>query len=466
MRDYSERERLFGTDGIRGTPGFYPLTDGMIFKIGLSIAKIIAYKRRKKDAPRVVIGRDTRLTGRRIEAILCDALNFYSIDVFSTGVITTPALSFLVREIGVDMGIMISASHNKPTDNGIKFFGPEGFKLSYEEEEWIENIIFSNLIHRPTTLRNQHMGKVYPIKRAQGQYINFLKSTVKDLTLENMHIAIDCGWGAGSQIAPRLYRKLKANVTSIHDEPKGESINIGGALDPSYLSKIVLQKNADIGIALDGDGDRCILVDEKGNILDGDYILAIIADYLIKKRELPKNTIVTTVMNNFGLRLFLEEIGGKIITTKVGDKYVLKALKENGLNIGGEQSGHIIFLDYLPSPDGLLTSLQVLRVLKEAGKPLSEIAGRMVKFPQVLVNVEVRKKIPFSDMPSVYGELDYFNDLLKGKGRILLRYSGTENVARVMVEGKDEKLIQEIANTLAEAIKKEIGTATEVNSES
>ncbi len=459
MADSSCKEGLFGTDGIRGTPGFYPLTDGMVFKIGLSVAKIINYK--DKLSSSVVIGRDTRLTGKHIETILCDAINFYGIDVFSAGVITTPGLSFLVKDLGADMGIMISASHNKPTDNGIKFFNPEGFKLPRDEEAMIESIIFSNLIHRPAGIKVQHKGEIKSVKKAREKYIDFLISSVGAVDLSGLHIVVDCGWGAASGIAARLYRKLKARVTSIHDKPKGENINIGGALKPDLLAELVCKEKADIGVALDGDGDRCILIDEKGNILDGDYILAIMAEYLIGRKELPKNTVVATVMSNLGLKQYIKDKGGNVVITSVGDKHVLEALKKNGLNLGGEQSGHIIFLDYLPSPDGLLASLQVLKVIKDTGKPLSELTKYMTKFPQVLVNVEVKAKIPFKDIPSVHEKLDYFNDLIKDSGRILLRYSGTENLARIMVEGKDKKLITEIANTLAEVIKREIGTTTE-----
>ena len=455
MADYSHKEGLFGTDGIRGTPGFYPLTDGMIFKIGLSVAKIIKYK--NKPSSSVVIGRDTRLTGKRIEAILCDAINFYGIDVFSAEVITTPGLSFLVKDSGADMGIMISASHNKPTDNGIKFFNPEGLKLPCDEEAMIESIIFSNLIHRPAGIKVQRTGEVKPVKKARVKYIDFLISSVDAVDLSGFHIVVDCGWGAASGIAARLYRKLKARVTSIHDKPKGENINIGGALKPDSLAELVRKEKADIGVALDGDGDRCILIDEKGNILDGDYILAIMTEYLIGRKELPKNTVVATVMSNLGFKQYIKDKGGNVVITNVGDKHVLEALKKDGLNLGGEQSGHIIFLDYLPSPDGLLTSLQVLKVIKDTGKPLSELTKYMTKFPQVLVNVEVKAKIPFKDIPSVHEKLDYFKDLIKDSGRILLRYSGTENLARIMVEGKDKKLITQIANTLADVIKKEIG---------
>ena len=457
-QDNLRKESIFGTDGIRGTPGIYPLTDGMIFKIGLSVAKIIQYRRKEgTSCSCVVIGRDTRLTGSRIEAILADAITFHGIDVYFAGVITTPGLSFLVREKSAHMGIMISASHNKPEDNGIKFFNSRGLKLSRGEEDFMTEVIVSNIIHRPDETRKYRVGQTRNIKKAHAQYVKFLISTIGGAKLRHLRIALDCGWGAASGFAAQIYKKLGAAVTSIHDEPKGENINIGGALKPSYLSDLVIKEKADIGIALDGDGDRCILVDEKGNVLDGDYILAIMGNYLIDKGGLPQNTIVATVMSNMGLKVSLAQKSAKMIVTDVGDKHVVEAIRENNLTLGGEQSGHIVFLNHLPSPDGLLTSLQILKVMSDTGKSLSELAGCMSKFPQILVNVKVKEKIPFSGLPSVYEQLDYYKSKLKDDGRILLRYSGTENLARVMVEGRDDKLINEIANTLAETIKKEIG---------
>ncbi len=461
-------ERLFGTDGIRGTPGTYPLTDGMIFKIGVSIARIILYKNKGSGPFKVVIGRDTRLTGMRIESILSDAITFYGVDVYFAGTITTPGLAFLVKDTGADMGIMISASHNKATDNGIKFFNEKGVKISRHEEEWIENIIFNTLVRsRDNGFHPTRRGKTYSLDDARKRYTDFLISTVKGLDLSGLKVGIDCGWGAASGFACGIYQALGAIVSCIHDKPSGENINEGGAIDPSGLRQLVMVSGLDVGVALDGDGDRCILVDEKGNILDGDYIMAFTALYMMDKRTLARDTLVVTVMSNMGLHVAIKERGGKIIVTPVGDKHVLEALITNNLNLGGEQSGHIIFRDYSPTPDGLLTGLQALKVISDTGKSLAELASCMKKFPQVLVNVPVKEKKPFEEMESVKKQLEYFNDLLKGKGRILLRYSGTERLARVMVEGKDKKVITEIANTLADEIKKEIGaTTTEVNSES
>ena len=464
MNDARGSEKtLFGTDGIRGTPGVYPLTDGMLFKIGVSVAKSIQYRAGQKRASKVIIGRDVRLTGSRIESILSDAIVFHGIDAVLTGVITTPGLSFLVKDLGADMGIMISASHNKASDNGIKFFNQDGFKLSAEEEAWLENVLFSNLINVPNGTTNKKIGRVHFLDNAQSRYVKFLLSTCPGLDLKGIQVVLDCGWGAASGFAPRIFKKMGAHLTSMHNKPSGKKINQGGSVNPSYLRDLVLQREADIGIALDGDGDRCILVDEKGNILDGDYILAIIGNFLLKEDKLRSKTVVGTVMSNMGLKESLENNGAKLITTKVGDKYVLKALLDNKLNLGGEQSGHIVFLDYLPSPDGILTGLQVLRVMKETGLSLSKLKRCMRKFPQVLTNVDVREKMPFEDIPFLASRLEQYNQELKTSGRILLRHSGTENVARIMVEGKDENMIKEIADCLAGVIKEEIGLELEGN---
>lgn len=452
------KNRLFGTDGIRGVPGEYPLTDGMIFKIGKSIAHIIIHKSKEdRKQLKVIIGRDTRLSGRRLEVIIANAINGYGIDVLSAGIITTPGLSFLVKETSSDMGIMISASHNKPTDNGIKLFNSQGQKLSQEEEEWIENVIFSSFINVSPAPYQKRKGTFTNYRNPYGSYIKFLLSTVEGINLKGMRIAIDCAWGASAPFVKKLFRKIGAKVYVINDSPSGEYINGAGAMNTKYLREVILDKKCDIGIALDGDGDRGILLDEKGLTLNGDHIMAIIAYDFIKKGRLAKNTLVATVMSNMALRYFLENNGGHLITTKVGDKYVLETLLQNSLNLGGEQSGHIIFLDYLSTPDGLLTGLQILKIIQESQIPLSELSRCITMFPQVLVNVRVRERKPFEEMPFVYLQWKGFQRILADEGRIILRYSGTEPLARIMVEGKDKSLITEIAHTLANAIRKEIG---------
>ncbi|MFH1413994.1 MAG: phosphoglucosamine mutase [Candidatus Omnitrophota bacterium] len=462
MKNRFKREKLFGTDGIRGTPGVYPLTDEMITKIGNGIARFIIKQglspsKAKGTVPKIVIGKDTRLSGQQIEGLLADAIKKWGIDVLTVGIITTPGLSFLTRNLKADMGIMISASHNKATDNGIKFFNSKGHKFSTKEEARIEDIILDSLTHRLKERPQRKTGRFRKIKDAQERYIKFLTSTLGGLSLKGMRIALDCAFGAASPFGSRLFSGLGAKVFCINDNPCGDNINLGGAIDPSFLRALVKRTRSHIGIAVDGDGDRGIIINEKGEVLDGDYTLAIIAKHLLKKNKLPRNAIVATVMSNYGLKIAIEESGGKIITANVGDKFVLEELLKNRLNLGGEQSGHIIFLDYLSTPDGLLTALQILNVMKESKTSLGELSRCITKLPQVLVNVAVREKRPFSQIPLLNQRIRKYTAQLKNQGRILLRYSGTERLARVMVEGKNQNLIENIANSLAEQIKKEIG---------
>ncbi len=452
-----KKEKLFGTDGIRGTPGEHPLTDDMIRRIGSGIARFVVTEAPRKRKPAVVIGKDTRLSGGHIESTLSHAITAGGVDVIQVGIITTPGLSFLTRHFKAQMGIMISASHNKASDNGIKFFTGTGYKLSAKEEDLIETIIFDSITHDTSRARAKRSGNIRALRNAQNIYVKFLASTLHGLDLKGVTVAVDCAWGAAAPFARRVFTALGARVHSIHDKPSGETINEGGAIHPEALKKLVVAKKADIGIAVDGDGDRGILIDETGRALDGDSTLAIVGKYLIQRKKLPRNTIVGTVMSNIGLKICIEGIGGTLLTTNVGDKYVLETLLQNNLILGGEQSGHIIFLDYLSTPDGLLTALQVLKVMRDSSAKLSELAGFMTKYPQILVNVKVRERKPFESMPAVSDQLNRCNERLQNNGRILLRYSGTELLARVMVEGKDKDSISEIANSLAQEIKNEIG---------
>lgn len=454
-----KRERLFGTDGIRGTPGEYPLSDGMVFKIGFSIARFLNYKRKSRNKKiKVVIGKDTRLSGNRIETILVNTLASIGVDALSVGIMPTAAVAVLVKKVSADMGIVISASHNKPTDNGIKFFNSRGHKISIRDEEWIEDIIFNNLIHSFDNFDFQGKGNPYCLRDGTYLYSQFLKSAVGDLDLKDLKICLDCAGGASSLIAKNIFQSLNAKIHSIHDTFQGEHINKGGAVNAGFLRQLVLKTNSDVGFAYDGDGDRVILVDEKGNILDGDYLLAILSTYFLGKKKLTNKTIVTTHMSNCGLKVAMDKAGIRILSTNVGDKYVLEALLENELNLGGEQSGHIILLDYSPCPDGLLTSLFISKILKESKKTLSELSSCMTKLPQILVNVKVREKKPLESIPSILNVINSSNAKLKNEGRILVRYSGTEPLARIMVEGKDKSLVTEIAHNLASHIKQALGS--------
>lgn len=452
-------EKFFGTDGIRGIPGEYPLTDGMLFKIGGSAAKLLLQRQQGRDAPqpKIVIGKDTRLSGHKLETILANGITSCGVDVLLGGIISTPGIAFLARNLKADLGLMISASHNKPEDNGIKFFTNLGHKLSESEEEWMEDIIFNSLMNF-SELTPFAQGSVKEASDSQAKYIDFLKSSVPNLSLKGLKIVVDCAYGAVSSFAPQLFKDLGAQVFSIGDQPDGTNINLGcGVLYPENMAEMVTRYNADIGLAFDGDGDRLILSDEQGNILDGDYIMAIIGIQLLKQNRLPKNTIVTTVMSNFGFEEAIGRAGGRLIRTPVGDKYILETMRKQGFIFGGEQSGHIIFLEHSTTGDALITALQILKVMKKEGKKLSQLSQCMSKLPQVLVNVRVKQREPFDSVPGVSKVISESNNRLKGNGRLLVRYSGTEPVARVMVEGKDQRLIKEVADSIASAIQEYLG---------
>ncbi len=451
--------KLFGTDGIRGTPGEYPLTPDMIAGIMKAVASRIPAAR-GAHRPSIAIGKDTRLSGDFIEETLVSAITGCGVDAVLVGTITTPGLSYLTSALDCDAGVMISASHNKPSDNGIKFFNATGHKFSPSDEAAVEAIVFGSVQPCAAGAATALTGRVRRIEDAQDRYVTFLQSTVDGLDLTGFKIALDCAWGAAAPFARRLFTGLGAEVTAIHDKPSGHSINDGGAVKPEVLKKLVLASGAHIGVAVDGDGDRGILVNERGEVLDGDCTMAIIGRHLLQNNRLPKKAIVATVMSNLGLKAALEEFGGRMVVTGVGDKHVLQALLENGLSVGGEQSGHVIFFDYLSTPDGLLTALQILKVMKETGRTLADLGACMVRFPQILVNVKVRERKPFEEIPALQERMDSYHTQLSSDGRILLRYSGTELLARVMVEGRNRELIETIAHSIADHIRQDIGLET------
>ena len=456
-------ESLFGTDGIRGTPGKYPLTDGMLFKIGRSAAKLLLHRRQGITTPqaKVIIGKDTRLSCYKLETVLASGIISCGVDVLLSGVIPTPGLAFLTPDSNADMGLMISASHNRPEDNGIKFFSDSGYKLSESEEEWMENIIFNNIINSNGIIKYKS-GSITQVKNAQERYIAFLKASAPKLNLKGLKIIVDCGHGATSYFAPQLFRELGAKVISIGDEPNGKNINLGcGVLYPEIMASTVTKNNANIGLAFDGDGDRLILSDEQGKIIDGDYIMAIIGIQLLEQNRLPKKTLVGTVMSNWGLEQAIGNAGGRLIRTAVGDKYILETMRRQGLVFGGEQSGHIIFLEHATTGDALLTALQMLKIMKDTDKKISQLSQCMCKLPQLLINVKVKGKRPFDSVSRISQAISDSNNRLKGNGRLLVRYSGTESVARVMVEGKDHALIEEIANYVATAIRETLSEGSE-----
>ncbi len=443
--------KLFGTDGIRGTANQAPLTVDMITRIARAATYALS-------ARKVVLGKDTRLSCYMVEAALSAGFCSMGADVLLVGPMPTPGIAFLTNNMRADAGVVISASHNLYQDNGIKFFSHEGYKLSDELEAKIEAYVFGNDIddHLPTA---ENVGRVMRIKESKGRYLVFVKNTFpQDLSLEGVKIVLDCAHGAAYAVAPLVLQELGAQVIVMHAEPDGKNINQNcGAVHPEAMCRRVLQESADIGIALDGDGDRAIFCDEKGEVVDGDTVLAIAAIHAKKSDRLAGNGVVGTVMSNYGFRTSMEKHGIDFVQTHVGDRYIVEAMRRGGYNLGGEQSGHIIFLDHNTTGDGLVTMLQLLAIMVASEKPLGELRQVMQRFPQALVNVAVQEKRDFDAMPKVRQAIAAVESSLGKEGRILVRYSGTEKLARIMVEGADQKQIVEFANRVAEVIKQEIG---------
>lgn len=446
--------RLFGTDGIRGVANLYPMVPELTFRLGRAAATFF-----KKDKKKVslVIGCDTRLSGSMLEEALASGISSVGGDVFKLGILPTPAIAYLTKSLEADAGIVISASHNPYYDNGIKFFSRRGFKLSDDYEGKIEEFLFEKEkeIPRPT---GRGIGRIYSVNDVPRRYEEFaLKSFPSGLDLRGYKIVIDCANGATYRVAPQILKELGAEVIVLYNAPDGTNINKKcGSLYPEVIQKRVLKEKADIGISFDGDGDRIIPIDEKGAVVDGDQVMALCAWEMMRKKRLPKKTLVATVMSNLGLNLALKKMGGKVLRTPVGDRYVLdKMLKEN-LKLGGEQSGHIIFLDHNTTGDGIITALQILSIMKRRSKLLSELAKVMEKLPQVLVNVRIKKKKDPLKVLEIKKEIGKAEKKLGSGGRILVRLSGTEPLIRVMVEGKEKKEIEAIARNISKVIKKKL----------
>ena len=441
-------ERLFGTDGLRGRVNTYPLTAEMALRLGLAAGTVF---RSEECRRKVIIGKDTRLSGYMFESALTAGLCAAGMDVYQVGPLPTPAIAFLTRNMRADFGVVISASHNPYHDNGIKFFDREGFKLPDEIENRMAELILDK-DHQWDYPASNQIGRAKRIVDAPGRYIVYLKNSFpQQLTLEGLRVVIDCANGANYKIAPLALEELGAEVFRLGTDPNGLNINYQcGSLHPEALQAKVREVRADIGLALDGDADRLLVVDEKGRLIDGDQIMAICADDLMKKGQLSNNTLVGTVMSNIALEIFMKERGGKLLRSKVGDRYVIEAMRQHNANFGGEQSGHLIFRDYGTTGDGLLAALQILRIMRETGKPLSELAKCLKPFPQVLLNVKVTRKTPFEECEKLMQAQKDAEAQLAGKGRVLLRYSGTENLCRIMVEGENEDLVRRSAELLAE----------------
>jgi len=451
-------KRLFGTDGIRGIANCDPMTPEMSLKLGKALTYILKMEKTDSKRPRIVIGKDTRLSGYMFEQAMSAGIISMGADVLLVGPLPTPAISFLTVSMRADAGVVISASHNPFVDNGIKFFDRFGFKLPDEKELEIEELVLSDRINR-LNVPPSDIGKAWRLDDAQGRYVVFVKNTFpKDLTLEGLKIILDCANGAAYKVSPIVFQELGAEVITIGVRPDGKNINTDcGSINPELLKRKVKDTGADLGIALDGDADRVIFCDEKGEEVDGDIVIAITADEMIRNNKLQKNTVVTTIMSNMSLETFIREKGGIVIRTPVGDRYVVEEMRIRGCNFGGEKSGHMIFLDHTTTGDGTLAALQLLAVMKRKGKKLSELAKIIELYPQVLLNVKVREKKPFQDIPQLEDLLLLSEQRLKERGRINLRYSGTESLARIMVEGENEALVYEVAEEIAYKIQQAIG---------
>jgi phosphoglucosamine mutase len=431
------------------------MTGEMAMQLGRAIAHVF---KEVKGKHRIVIGKDTRVSGYMLETALASGICSMGADVWLVGPLPTPGIAFITTSMRANAGVVISASHNPYYDNGIKIFSQDGFKLPDEVEHKIEELILSNHLQslRPTA---SEVGKAHRIDDAIGRYVVFLKNTFPNhLTLEGLRIVIDCAHGAAYRVAPTVFEELGAEVIPIGVEPNGENINANcGALYPELASRMVLEKGADIGMALDGDADRIIFVDRYGKQVDGDRILAICGLQMLSEKRLKKGTLVTTVMSNIGLDRAIKGAGGKVVRTQVGDRYVVEEMVRGGYNLGGEQSGHTIFLEYNTTCDGILTALQVLTIMQEKEQPLDKLAQAMEPLPQVLYNVEVKEKKDLSEVPEIEGTIKKIEKSLGNSGRILIRYSGTEPLLRIMIEGEDETRLHRFAQDLVELVRKHIG---------
>jgi phosphoglucosamine mutase len=447
--------KLFGTDGVRGVANLEPMTSETAMKLGRAAAHLF---KRRSGRHQIVIGKDTRLSGYMLESALTSGICSMGVDVLLVGPLPTPAIAFLTRSLRADAGVMISASHNAYQDNGIKFFASDGSKLPDEIELRIEDLITSNEIEhlRPTA---DEVGKAFRIDDAEGRYIEFVKRSLpRQLDFQGLRVVVDCANGAAYKVAPKVLRELGATVWVIGDKPDGTNINAKcGAVDPQCLQEAVVEHEAHIGIAHDGDADRSVFVCEQGKVIDGDHAIAALALDLHQCGQLKRRTLVGTVMSNFGLELAMAKAGINLVRTPVGDRYILELMMAEGYNLGGEQSGHLIFLDHNTTGDGLISALQVLSLMKRTGRPLSDLARCMTAVPQVLLGVPVKQKPDLSTLPDIQSAIKAAEVKLNGTGRILVRYSGTEPLLRIMVEGEQDAIIRSVADDLVGVVRTSLG---------
>ncbi|WP_415061486.1 phosphoglucosamine mutase [Bdellovibrio sp.] len=451
--------KLFGTDGIRGTANQWPMTPETVVKIGQAIGYLLQKEMQGTagHSRKVVIGKDTRLSGYMIEQALASGLNSMGIFVQLVGPLPTPGIGYLTRTMRAAAGIVISASHNPFHDNGIKVFGPDGFKISEAMEKEIERLVLVEDLMQLLP-PSKDIGRTRRIEDSQGRYIVYVKGTFPlEYTLDGMRIVLDTANGASYKVAPSVFQELGAEVIQLGDEPNGININDKvGALYPQKLSEAVIQYRADVGISLDGDADRVIMVDEKGEVVNGDRILAICALHMKERGLLKGDTLVATQMSNFGLEKRMNEAGIKVIKTGVGDKYVVDEMRKNGYNLGGEQSGHIIFLDHTTTGDGCIAALSVLAVMKQTGKKMSELNHVFEDVPQILINCRVKRRTELHELAGYNDLICSIEKKLNGDGRVFVRFSGTEPVIRVLVEGPDKTQISQFAEEIASFLEKEL----------
>lgn len=446
--------KLFGTDGIRGIANRKPMTSDMALKIGQALAYIL---KKKGHRPRIIVGKDTRLSGYMLESALATGMCSMGADVILVGPMPTPGIAFITNNMDADAGVVISASHNPYEDNGIKIFANSGLKLNNRQENKIEEIIFSNKFEHLLP-PSREIGRAFRENDALGRYIVFLRHTLsKHINLEGMKIAVDCANGATYKVAPTLFKEMRAEIISLNVNPDGTNINKNsGSLYPNIVAKATVSQGADIGLAFDGDGDRLIVSDEKGNIITGDKIIAICAKYMKETGVLKNNLVVTTIMSNIGLKEALDKLEIKRTVAAVGDRFVLEKMIEDGAVLGGEDSGHIIFLDHHSTGDGIITALQLLAIMQSNGKKLSELASIMETYPQILENVTINNQRPLEEIPALQDIIKEVETDLGSLGRVLVRYSGTQPMLRIMAEGPTEEKTREGVRRITEVAKKEL----------
>jgi phosphoglucosamine mutase len=462
MAEKSSVRKLFGTDGIRGVANKDPMTAEVALRLGQAVAQHFKHP----DRPgRIVIGKDTRLSGYMLESALYAGIVSAGADVMLVGPLPTPGIAFITWSMRADAGVVISASHNPFQDNGIKIFAADGFKLPDEVESELEGrmeAIAAADGGGGARTSSEAIGKARKIEDARGRYVQFLKNTFpKERTLDGMKVVVDCAHGAAYHVAPQVFEELGADVIALGVDPNGRNINDNcGAMHPELMVQEVRRSGAQLGVALDGDADRVILADEKGNVIDGDQVMAILGTRMLEKRTLPEQTVVATIMSNLGLERALAAKGGKLVRTAVGDRYVVEAMRDQGLLLGGEQSGHIIFLNHATTGDGMVAALSVLAVMVQEGRPLSELGRAMTRYPQVLLNFAVARKRPLEEMPAVTKVIANVERDLGSDGRVVVRYSGTESKARIMIEGTDEVRIRAHAEDIATVLKRALAEST------